>query len=221
MDEYAVCARNNARELDRLCDFACSLSEGGVNNVQKLRPIRKLISSFYSRGFYLFLVESSYDLFKQGRSLASERLISNQTKQELYQSAICGLNALKDRHEGMLIYGKELIDIYQYCQELSPGNYKSAGRDRRRKLSDPDLVLIEQTVRFSVNHWYGSDWAYWLTRYYCCDYKNYRFKPDERSLERLVYLIRYLSTTLPIHEINVRSFQLKTETLLTKTGISL
>lgn len=183
------------------------LNRGDDLQVTKLMPIESLITSEYQgKQYYLYLIENSFKYYKNGQSLSSVTLIDNSEKEDLFSKSINSLRVLFGQNDGMIESGKELIDTYEYLQSVSPGWKRISIHGTRRKLEDPDLVLLEQLIRYCLNHWYTGNWAYFLSQYYCCDYKQYRFKLTRNSSARIIDIVNYFIQKFPYSGIQLEKY---------------
>ncbi len=169
----------------KLSKIAWNIEQGIETQVTQLLPITKLVEGrIQCRDYFYFLVENSYKCFNDSQSLSKVNLIDNTKKKEIYEKSLNSLNGLRE-NDGVIKYGKELIDIYEFLQSLSHGWKRVSVHATRRKLEDPDLVLIEQSIRYSLNHWFDGKDAYFLTQYFCCDYRHYRLLLSRDSVSRI------------------------------------
>jgi hypothetical protein len=180
--------------IKNIAESAWYLERGEKVQVTRLRPLGCLAGNQWnSKSYYYYLVESSYQFFQNGLSMSRVCLVDVGEKEKMYADALKYLKILYEDHEGIIKVGKALIDLYEQINQLSPGNtWVSKGRCRR-KLRDPDLVLLEQTIRFSLNSWYGGYWSYSLAKYYCCNYWRYRYILDRQSFERVMGIAEFFS----------------------------
>jgi hypothetical protein len=129
-----------------------------------------------------------------GFSLSSVYVVSDERKKMLLDSGINLLKVLYETNEGIIRVGKDLIDLYGEIQAISPGRRRVSIHASRRKMEDPDLLLMEEVLRYSLNHWYSGNFAYFLSRYFVSDYANLRFVLDRRSAERVKNLAAFWSS---------------------------
>jgi hypothetical protein len=185
--------------LAAIARVAKDLRQGIPCQVTRLLPIQGLITDEWScRDYYLFLLESSSILFDQGLSMSSRRLVEGREKRRIYSEAMRLLHTLYNTREGIQeAAGRELTDLYEGIQSLSPGGKRiSVHASWRRKLPDADLILIEEILRYSLNQWFDRVWAYRLTRYYVSSYEGLRFLLDQRSADRIMGIVDFLGNPI-------------------------
>ena len=114
----------------------------------------------------------------ESKSLSTVQLLDKPKKHEIYMRSLNALHGLKNNE---IKYEKELTDIYEFFQSTFPGWKRVSIHATRRKLEDPDLVFLEQTIRFCLNNWFNGKDAYFLSQYFCCSYEKYRSKMTKKS----------------------------------------
>jgi hypothetical protein len=177
----------------RVAETAWLLERGYAAQITQLRVIKHLVENDREgRLFYSFLLKESFRLYSQGQSLTRIQLIAESYKTELYERALALLKALNE-NDGVLNHGKDAIDLHNEISAISSGWKRVSTRDLRRNMEDPDLVLIEQALRFSMNHWFTGDFAYFLSRYFVCDYARCRFVLSPDSSGRVLSIANYFS----------------------------
>ncbi len=140
--------------------------------------------------FYLYLLEKSWFHFKNGNSLAKSHIITDQEKTELYGEVLsCVRNFHENRNQGPA--KNRLEELYGYFQKLSPGWKRFYIHTGRRTLEEPDLILMEYIISCYLKDSHNGYWAFSLAQFYCCDYKNFRFKMDAQSEGRIMDIVRY------------------------------
>lgn len=185
--------KDNDRLVKRIAGVADHLLAGGQCQVTRLLPFCGLAANESAwRAYYMFLIDTSRQLFMTGLSLSSVQVISDERKQMLLDSGSNLLRVLYNPSDGIIPVKKDLTDLYREIQAISPGWERVSIHARpRRKLEDPDLLLMEEVLRYSLNRWYSGGFAYFLTQYYVCDYARLRFVVDSRSAGRVKNLAEF------------------------------
>jgi hypothetical protein len=186
--------RNNRElQVNKILGLFHLLKNGNKEQVTKLLSLEKLLTSEHQCfDYYLFLVERAQKYNSESKSLSKVEIVNNDLKSELLEEVFAEIKALRE-NEGMITHGKKLIDFYHYFQALSPGWKRISIHASRRKLEDPDLILLEQTVRYCLNHWYSGKYAYYLSQYFCCSYEKYRLFLTPESSCRVHDIANYFS----------------------------
>ncbi len=173
---------------------AANLSRGTDNFVHstKLMPIVRLYNRNKSicSDFYPYLLRKSFENFDKGKSLAKSNLVSDEEKRAIYEEVLFDINKFHVNREEKQIREK-LEKRYEYFQQLSLGWKRLYVHASRRKMEDPDLILMEDIIRAYLKNWHTGCWAYFLCQYYCCDYKDLRFKMNTDSASRIMDIAYY------------------------------
>jgi len=188
-----------ARAIYRIVKAARQLELGEPCPITKLMPIQQLSSQPHGEQAYkcgqftLFLLRKSHESFLAGKSLCRKEIVPDSDKQAFYNRVLELTVPLVKQYEGELEQKAQLNELYSQIKCISPGWIRLNIHTSRRKLEDPDLVLIEQAVRYLLEGWQGAFWDYSLAQYFCCDYFHYRFIPTQKSAERFMDIADYLS----------------------------
>ncbi len=140
--------------------------------------------------FYIYLLKKSLNNFNNRKSLAHQQIVTDKEKKKLYLEVLSNVENL---HQGEIKSStkKILTELYECFQEISPGHKRLYVHTKRRKLEDPDLILMEYIVWCYLDNYHNGYWAHALTQFYCCDYKKLRFKMDARSEPRVMDIVHY------------------------------
>lgn len=187
--------KDSGRLVKRIACVADDLLAGRQCQVTRLLPVCGLAANEYAcRAYYMYLMDTNRQMFLTGFSLSSVRVVSDERKKMLLDSGCNLIRVLYNMNEGMIRVGKELIDLYGEIQAISPGRKRVSIHATRRKMEDPDLILVEEVLRYSLNHWYSGTFAYFLSQYHVCDYTRLRFVVDRRSAGRVKNLAAFWSS---------------------------
>lgn len=187
--------KDNGKLVKRIAGVADDLMTGRQCQVTRLLPVCGLATNAYAcRAFYMYLIDTCRQLFMAGFSLSSVHVVSDERKKMLLDSGLNLIKVLYETNEGMIRVGKDLIDLYGEIHAISPGRRRVSIHASRRKMEDPDLLLMEEVLRCSLNHWYSGNFAYLLSQYFVCDYAHLRFVLDRRSSERVRNLAVFWSS---------------------------
>jgi hypothetical protein len=168
------------------------LEVGAALQVTAMMPVRRLIREQHvCQRFYLHLIERSHRHFERGQSLSRASMLTDIPKTVLYAKSANLLADLYCSAEPTVTVRDELNEIAQYIHALSPGWKRKSIHATRRKLADPDLLLIERTIIYSLRELYDGLGAYELCRYFCCDYRDMAFSLEPKSVGRVREVIDF------------------------------
>jgi hypothetical protein len=86
-----------------------------------------------------------------------------------------------------------LDDLEQRLWDISPGWTRIWVRATRRKLADPDLLLLEAAIRLSKEARFTRHSPHILSQMYCCDYHRCRFILTRDSALRIRDIATYFN----------------------------
>jgi hypothetical protein len=183
------------RNIRKLFIAANELERGTPISVTKLRPIERLTDNeVQCQAFFLYLVKRSFERFQRGESLSTVTLIAPEEKAQMYTTTIGELTEVYAR-DPLNVFEPlaELDDLEQRLWEISPGWARMWLRATRRKLADPDLLLLEAAIRLTKEARFTRHSPHTLSQMYCCDYHRYRFKLTGGSAVRIRDIATYFT----------------------------
>lgn len=182
----------------RLSCLAHKLRTGQRCHVTGLMPISRLQFGDYTcKKYFMFLLNTSRHLLMEGSSLSTVNVIDDEKKLKLLDSGITLLTEYYREYNGILRVGKELIDLHNEIERISPGYKRIAIHAGRRKLEDADLLLMEEITWFSLNHTYKAGAAYCafiaysVSKTFISDCARMRYNLDSRSASRVEEIIKF------------------------------
>ncbi len=185
---------NKQKNIDKLFVIAERLKQGEKLQITVLSPIKYLIEDKeVTLNYYLYLLERSFNHYQLSQSLSTVQLIKDAKKNELYLSSVKALKSfIQSKRE--MTGDHKLHHIYKRSQQMFPGWKRVSVNATRRRLEDPDQLLIEQTARYAYKKWWSGSAAYEISQYFCTDYKNYRMKFTKESSIRVNDIAQYFDT---------------------------
>lgn len=179
-----------SRNLAKLALFAHQLKRGEQCQITKLTPLFRLVDTVQiGSAFMQYLLLKNKAYIEEGRSLAKSEVMPLEEKLGLY-NIICTGFLTNDQTNNLDKVA--LTQVYERCSQIG-GTKRLYVHATRRALPDPDLLLLEQFARYHLNGWLKGTWAYWFAQTYCCDYEGYRYKPDQRSAQRVTDIVRFFN----------------------------
>jgi hypothetical protein len=168
------------------------LEAGAALQVTAMMPVRRLIRERHvCQRFYLHLIQCSHQHFERGQSLSGASVLADAPKGDLFASGADLLADLYSAAEPSAQVRDELSELAQYLHALSPGWKRKSIHATRSKLADPDLLLIERTIVYSLSDLYDGLGAYELCRYFCCDYRDMAFSLEPKAVGRVREVIDF------------------------------
>lgn len=139
------------KRIEKLFAFSKQLEQESNLQITALSPIKKLVENKVTTlNYYVYLLEKSFDYYQLSQSLSTVQLVNNTEKLELYLSSIEALQCFIQSN-GAIVQENKLLGIYDHFQQQFPGWKRVSIHATRRRLKDPDLLLIEQTARYAAN----------------------------------------------------------------------
>ena len=176
------------RNLHKLALFAHQLAQGEQCHITKLMPLCRLVdNNQLGSRFMQYLLRKNAAYLHAGQSLAKQPFLTVEEKLAHYQLL---LNPENNSSPEQFLNASTLENVYEICQQYG-ANKRLNVHATRRTLSDPDLLLLEQFARCHLNSWLARNWIYWYAKTYCCDYENYRYKPNQLSACRVMDIVRF------------------------------
>jgi len=166
------------RNLAKLSQFASELHQGKFCHITKLIPIFRLAGSPETISqFMCYLLNKSYQRLLAGESLNTKEVMPLDEKIDLYRH----LTEVVNEHVDFKKTGRNQMGAITAFTTRLGGTKRLYIHASRRTLSDPDLLLVEYFCRFHLEKYRSRWWMYYVAQVYCCDYENYRFKPNIHS----------------------------------------
>lgn len=175
---------NEARAVARILAAAERLERGESCQITVLMPICRLARPEHGARFARYLLDRSRARFLAGQTLSCEELIPEEEKVACYDQAFDALGQVCANGKMPESARRTLEAMYQRLWTIRPGWARVGIHATRRKLPDPDLLLVEEACRHALHGWFGGDWDYWLAQIYVCDYRRLRFIPGPESAPR-------------------------------------
>ncbi|MFI3218724.1 MAG: hypothetical protein QX189_06335 [Methylococcales bacterium] len=172
-----------------------ALKEGSFVHITCLMPICYFLKQEDSRLAYAkFLITSSFELYKTGKSISVENKVSEATKYNLYETL---LQCLDDLTQNTLNI-EQINKIIKSIQVFYPWGWRRIFiHATRRKVFDVDLALLEECARMlqreKVVSIYG---LIEMTKYFCVNYDNLRYRMNQDSIPRFERIIKYFSQSI-------------------------
>lgn len=145
-----------------------------------------------------FLLNKNYKQLFYDQSLNVDHgVVSNLEKQKLYSSALkCLISHMADeafekREHKLENISKEIQRFYPADWKIDIGWRRIAIRATRRKIFDVDLLLLNRCVLALQTKYISHYDLIEMTKYFCIDYANLRFKLNEKSILRFEKVIEF------------------------------
>ncbi len=144
-----------------------------------------------------FLIENSYQLFLSRQSLSVDNLVPYSKKCEIYESVLECLEIenqqiSENELQKKLQLALDEIRYFYPCDGYNIGFRRIYIRAARRKIFDIDLMLLESCIRMLQRKEHFSIYSLiQMTKYFCIDYENLRFKLNEKSIFRFEKVIEF------------------------------
>jgi len=178
--------------LDKLYHIQKRLINNESLQVTSLLPIARIFRQESDvKAYLLFLLEESYRLFIDHATLSQHTYIYDTQKQAHYQKAITLLTPILKEDAPVYYYETALLKCLRNITKIQPGFCRISVHATRRKLLDPDLLLLESIFFYTLNYSFRSTICYQITKEFCCDFENHRFKLSSSSLARVGTLIYF------------------------------
>lgn len=144
-----------------------------------------------------FLIKNSYQLFVSGQSLSVDNLVPYSKKCEIYESVLECLEMVENQQTSENELQKKLqlaldeIRSFYPCDGYDIGFRRIYIHATRRKIFDVDLLLLNCCIgALQTKHISHYDLIE-MTKFFCIDYANLRFKLNEKSISRFEKVIEF------------------------------
>jgi hypothetical protein len=202
--ERDLIKQRRLRAVARLCELANSLASGEKRQASCLKSLSPLLTERTGDyEFFGFLLEKSFARYRAGDTLLDSVQTNDVRKTELFQRLLEICQPLIEWRKTRANHGEieeALPRLKQLVQDLErdfPGTKRIWVHASRRRISDPDLLLLENLANV-MSAAYPADrnmtwWTYKLACVYICDYRRLRFIPNDRSAARVMDIADYWS----------------------------
>lgn len=147
-----------------------------------------------------FLLNKNYNQLFYDQSLNVDHgVVSNLEKLNLYSSTLrCLISHMAD--EAFEKRESELENILQEIRRFYPLGWRRIYiRATRRKIFDVDLLLLNRCVLALQTKYISHYDLIEMTKYFCIDYANLRFKLNEKSISRFEKVIEFFENNCVNH----------------------
>jgi len=180
-------------KISKLTRSLQTIKEGSFVHITCLMPICYFLKQEESRLAYaIFLITSSFELYQAGKSISVENKVSDKTKHYLYESL---LQCLDELITHKTLNTEQINNVVQSIQVFYPLGWRRIFiHATRRKIFDVDLALLEQCARMLQREKTVSIYGLIeMTKIFCVNYENLRYKMNQDSIPRLERIIEYFT----------------------------